>query len=133
MCVQSSTAALDHDMDPVSLEITKLQWMGNILKTHLSLHWKLRLLLCVEVTQILQTIMGCFLLTIITSSRKFVIVYDFRKVRFSLPKSPKASKSLKEGSCSDASQLQHVWKAYFSSEPCHWLYPYCYPSLMHAG
>lgn len=36
------------------------------------------------------------------------MVYDFRELRFSLTKSLKVSKLLKERGCYDALQLQHV-------------------------
>lgn len=60
----------------VSLETTKLQetWNAVFRNSYLPLGKKSRMLLCVKVTEILQTRMGYFLLTDITSNCKCAIV-----------------------------------------------------------
>ena len=74
--------------------------------------------------------MGYFLLTDKISNGKFVIVYDFTKLNFSLTKSSKVSKSFKEGGCFDASQLQHVLGKNTFSDLCISFDLHCYPSLV---
>lgn len=74
--------------------------------------------------------MGYFLLTDKISNGKFAIIYDFTELNFSLTKSSKVAKSLKEGGCFDASQLQRVLGKNTFSNLCIWFDLHCYPSLV---
>lgn len=50
----------------------------------LHLDWKSRLLLCVQETYALQTNVGCFILTTVIPSSKFLIVSNCKEQSFSL-------------------------------------------------